>query len=287
MIQIKCNLSLDEFVAEAEPLLLKKEACNNLMLGILNHFKEVKHTAIVSEGNYGIAFSGDEAVFAFMQTPPKKWIFAAGDAVSDAVIQEVVIEMKRNRLDVPGVIGPTKEVDVFVAQWEKEQSQAAHLHMKQLIYQLDRVKSISLASGHLERATRAHESIIADWLFQFGKETVEDISAEKAMEMAASYIEVGSAYVWMDNQTPVSMVNRSRKTQNGATVNAVYTPDEYKRKGYATSAVATLSQKILDDGFGFCSLYTDMLNPTSNNIYKRIGYYEVGTSIVYTFKQGR
>src|SRR5699024_1646926 len=97
-----------------------------------------------------------------------------------------------------------------------------HLHMKQLIYQLDKVNPISMAPGRLELATHAHEAIIAEWLYQFGEETVEDITSEKAREMAASYIDAGSAYVWVDKQMPVSMVNRSRRTQNGATVNAVY-----------------------------------------------------------------
>ncbi|OZU86959.1 GNAT family N-acetyltransferase, partial [Virgibacillus indicus] len=55
----------------------------------------------------------------------------------------------------------------------------------------------------------------------------------------------------------------------------------FKKKGYATSTVAHLSQKILDEGFQFCSLYTDSTNPTSNSIYKKIGYYEAGSSIVY------
>lgn len=79
------------------------------------------------------------------------------------------------------------------------------------------------------------------------------------------------------------MVNRSRKTKNGATINAVFTLDEYKRNGYATSSVAALSTKLLVEGARFCSLYTDADYPTSNRIYKKIGYYEVGTSVVYEF----
>jgi predicted GNAT family acetyltransferase len=36
--------------------------------------------------------------------------------------------------------------------------------------------------------------------------------------------------------------------------------------------VAELSRKMLADGCGFCVLYTDLSNPTSNAIYRRIGY---------------
>lgn len=283
MIRVECNLSLEEFLADAMALLLKKEACNNLMLGILNHFEEMKHTTIVRNGNYGMVYNGDEPIYAFMQTPPKNWIFAASDDVPTIAMYSIVEEMKRKGYDVPGIIGPNKEVETFVAQWEKETNQQSELHMKQLVYQLDKVNPVPKSPGRLMKATREHASIMARWLFQFGKESVENITFDKAAEMAASFIDAGSAYVWLDNHTPVSMLNRSRKTTNGVTINAVYTPDAYKRRGYATSAVAKLSQQLLDEGFQFCSLYTDMLNPTSNNIYKRIGYYEVGTSIVYTF----
>nr|WP_246484738.1 GNAT family N-acetyltransferase [Virgibacillus salarius] len=79
------------------------------------------------------------------------------------------------------------------------------------------------------------------------------------------------------------MANKSRETKHGATINAVYTPDKYKKKGYATSVVSQLSQKLLNDGYQFCSLYTDLSNPTANNIYKKIGYYKIGSAIVYLF----
>jgi uncharacterized protein len=44
-----------------------------------------------------------------------------------------------------------------------------------------------------------------------------------------------------------------------------------------------LSRLLLARGFSFCSLYTDLSNPTSNGIYKAIGYYPVLESIVYDF----
>lgn len=283
MIRVICNLSLETFMKEAEPLLLKKETCNNLMLGILNRYVELRQSAIVSEGNYGIVYDGNEPIDAIMQTPPKNWIFADVENTPETAMHEVANQLKKDGYDVPGVIGPNKGVEAFVAHWARETSNVPKLHMKQLIYQLDDVYPAPSSSGYLEKASEQHEPLIAKWLFQFGKETVEEITREKAKEMAASFVDAGSAYVWLVDDTPVSMLNRSRETKNGATVNAVYTPDDHKRKGYATSAIAALSQLLLDEGFRFCSLYTDLLNPTSNHIYKRIGYYEVGTSIVYTF----
>jgi hypothetical protein len=55
-------------------------------------------------------------------------------------------------------------------------------------------------------------------------------------------------------------------------INAVYTPPEQRRRGHATASVAALSAKLLAAGRASCVLFTDLANPTSNAIYRRIGY---------------
>ena len=48
--------------------------------------------------------------------------------------------------------------------------------------------------------------------------------------------------------------------------------------------VAELSRNILQSGKEFCTLYTDLANPTSNSIYMKIGYKPVCDSVEYTFE---
>ena len=72
------------------------------------------------------------------------------------------------------------------------------------------------------------------------------------------------------------MALQTRPTQHGIGVGGVYTPPELRRRGYASSCVAALSQRLLDAGFEYCTLYTDLSNPTSNDIYQQIGYRPVG-----------
>jgi predicted GNAT family acetyltransferase len=42
--------------------------------------------------------------------------------------------------------------------------------------------------------------------------------------------------------------------------------------GYATAVVADLASLILSEGREFCALYADLANPTSNKIYREIGF---------------
>ena len=77
--------------------------------------------------------------------------------------------------------------------------------------------------------------------------------------------------------------SRSRPTSHGIAVSLVYTPRELRNCGYASACVAALSQQLLDAGWEFCTLYTDLANSTSNSIYQRIGYRPVCDSNEYHF----
>jgi len=39
----------------------------------------------------------------------------------------------------------------------------------------------------------------------------------------------------------------------------------------------------LDEGWQFCTLFTDLANPTSNSIYQKMGYVPVGDFNEYYF----
>jgi hypothetical protein len=66
-------------------------------------------------------------------------------------------------------------------------------------------------------------------------------------------------------------------------VNFVYTPPEFRGRGYASNLVAHLSQELLDEGRKFCFLFTDLANPVSNSIYQKIGYRPVSDSERWEF----
>lgn len=78
-------------------------------------------------------------------------------------------------------------------------------------------------------------------------------------------------YVWEDGR-PVSIAAWAGPTDHGARLALVYTPPEWRRKGYATSCVAALTRLLLQRGAEFCFLYADAAKATPNGVYRRIGY---------------
>jgi predicted GNAT family acetyltransferase len=94
--------------------------------------------------------------------------------------------------------------------------------------------------------------------------------------------------LWEHDGEPVSLAGWGGRTPNGIRVGPVYTPPELRGRGYATAVTAELSRRLLAGDLGpgnrrFCFLYTDLANPTSNSIYRRIGYRQHAESAMIRF----
>ncbi|WP_010097639.1 GNAT family N-acetyltransferase [Ornithinibacillus scapharcae] len=283
-MKVLLETSIKRYLDRVEDLLLQQEVKNNLMLGLLERGRN--NIGVFSDGaRLGIVEDNGEPIYAFMQTPPNKWIFPKVGHMDEKYIPAIVQFLYQHKYPVPGVIGPDKIASEFIRLWTERKGITAELTMKQMVYRLDKVKIIPDVSGKLIPASEEHLPIAKEWIYQFGLQANVQISKTQAASMAANYIQNQTLHLWEVDGDAVSMANNGRRTRNGATVNGVFTPDIHKRKGYATSIVAAFSQKLLDDGFQFCNLYTDVSNPISNSIYQKIGYYVVGDSVEYIFKR--
>jgi predicted GNAT family acetyltransferase len=64
-------------------------------------------------------------------------------------------------------------------------------------------------------------------------------------------------------------------------VQYVYCPPQYRRNSYAESLVRDLTRHLLDSRIR-PMLFTELRNPTSNGIYRRIGYRAIAELIRYS-----
>ncbi|MBN1161843.1 MAG: GNAT family N-acetyltransferase [Dehalococcoidales bacterium] len=171
--------------------------------------------------------------------------------------------------------------DIFAGLWcEKYDTKITHT-IGQKIHRLDKVNDVSLSPGKFRVATMADKELVEKWSHAF----YIDIGGEEMNMPEPNFmpaLEIGWIFLWEDGR-PVSMAVKTRPTGKGMTVGGVYTPPELRGRGYATSCVTEVSRNILKTGNKFCTLYTDLANPTSNSIYKKIGYKEVADSVQHTF----
>lgn len=262
--------SIQDFCNLAQDYLLQQEAEHNLLLGILHtlrknpdHYLEPPYLAIVE---------ADQRVLAVaIRTPPYKLVLSK--ALEIEALKLIAQDLQNYDQPISGVSGLVTEVTAFLQAWQVLTGQPYRRVMEMRIHQLTQVQPVAPARGHLRSATAADRPLLLDWFAAFISEIGEVVS-ETPERMVDSGLEGQSIYLWEDG-IPVSWASGSQSLPAAARIGPVYTPLEYRRKGYATACVAALSQKLLDQGCDHCFLFTDLANPTSNHIYQQIGYHPV------------
>ena len=256
------------FLERAGPMLLEREAENNLMVVIAGTLAASEEVGPVDDDVYFATAERSGVVACAIRTPPHKLLLT--DAPED-VIQPLVRAVAEIYPELPGVLASNHTSRRFAEVWAGVRGVTVRAGMRMRIYQLEQVTPPALpASGGLRTATEADLDLVVEWTRSFHHELPDMLHGE-VEEAVRERIADRATFVWEDPD-PVCMAAAAGKTPNGARVNNVYTPPHLRGRGYATACVAGLSQELLDAGATFCFLYTDLDNPTSNNIYRRIGY---------------
>ncbi|MCP3033031.1 GNAT family N-acetyltransferase [Halobacillus sp. A1] len=275
-MKIVRHYDLNKFRKLMEPLLMENEAENNLLLGLMRN-PPPSNTIMLS------IQEGTTVVYGIMRTPPHLWILPSIPHLESRHIEKLSQFFIENDIEVPGAIGEKSAVELFLRAWHGITKTNFRLHMRQGVYKLRSIKTSSSERGRLIQAKHEDTGWLVEWFQQYYKQIGETSQIEKAEETTVSLVGDEKVYFYRVDGENVSMVSRARSTPNGDTINGVFTPDNHKRKGYATEAVTLLTEKLLREGSDFCALYTDLSNETSNSIYTKIGYEKVGESLVYHF----
>lgn len=265
-----------EFREQADPLLLANEAANNLILGVTGNVIERPDSYEAFLG-WVVVDDGRPAA-ASAQTVPYNLILAVPGS------KEAVELLASEIGDIPGVVGCRPGVDDFVAA----RTEGHRLKMSQGVFQLEAVTFPGSVEGVSRPALLDEKDELADMWIAFEEEAIGYVEdAEGTRKNIRLRIETQSprhgAWVHEVGQRIVSLSGHSGPTPNGIRIGPVYTPPEHRGRGYASQLVAAQSQWLLDNGRRYCFLFTDLANPTSNSIYKRIGYRQIAEAANYEF----
>lgn len=269
------------FLQKTQVYLEQNEALNGLMLGLairLTQFRDqIKILPFMAtvEDKAGLAA-------AALMTPPHKLILYSDRDNSDEALTALAHHLQGSQWTFPAVLGLAPVAESFARIWSNLLGTTYRVGVRQRVFELQQVQHPPYPAGRLRVATTADTEIVTQWILDFHEEALEPIDWTTAHEMANGRIRQGDVYVWED-RAPVTMAAKVRPTAKGMTISLVYTPPEQRQRGYATACVAALSQLLLDEGWQFCTLFTDLSNPTSNSIYQKIGYKPVGDFNDYVF----
>lgn len=258
------------FLRVAGEFLSAHEAVRNLPLTIAGQC--VADPTRYPGPNYFAAVEGARGIEgAALMTPPYRLqtFVEPGPGVG-----LVVADVAAGRWSVPGVTGPEAAARAFAAAWCARGDVRSAARRRLRTFELTEVTPAPATPGAMRPAVAADLPIVASWYSAFEAEAhgpggaVGDIPAA---ELGARALRAGRVFVW-DDGGPAAQAAIQGTTPRGVRVGAVYTPPEKRCRGYATALVAALSRRSLDEGRTFCFLFTDLANPVSNSIYRKVGY---------------
>lgn len=262
----------DKFLS-SEPVL------HNLILSILH-----ARVAQGDPGRYWIALRGGESVGVVIQSPLE--FPATLTPMEPRAVLAVVDAIAKAGVTLPGVNGDASTAASFAGQWSERCKSAAVPFQGTRLYELLELGEVPRVAVHsqpgaLRQAGPTDRELMILWTRAFQEEIGESASdTELRVDRALA---AGQIWVWDRNGETMSMAVSRELVQNVVRLSGVYTPPEKRKLGYAEACVHALSKQLRDSGHR-CILYTDLGNPTSNSIYRRIGYRAVAEALRYRFE---
>jgi GNAT superfamily N-acetyltransferase len=295
-----------EFLAAAGPYLRRERARNTVILTVTETMR------VSSAGSDGAAAGGDPATRpllgwwsdpsgavapsgaaapsgpagdvsgAFLHTPRYPVVLTAVTPAAAAELAAVALAAR----PVPGVNAHPEAAEAFADAWRTAQGGRGlvRVHVNQRLYRLAELSWPDPApDGTARIAADSDLPLLADWFAAFAFE-VHDMAAGVDQSAAArERVSYGGVTVWQAGGEPVAIAGATRQVAGMVRIGPVYTPPEFRGRGYGSAVTAAASQRLLEAGAEDVLLYTDLANPVSNSIYQRIGYRAVEDRVVLEF----
>lgn len=269
-----------ELIALSGAYLEQRESENNLPYGLVRTLATDPHYFGPEPPLLLSALEHSEPVGVAVRTPPHRIVLSRFDTALELAMGHLACFLQTLDYRVPGVVGPEHEARCFADQWQsKSPGMTAKVSTRLRVFEARRVVDVPISPGRLRHAEPDDLPLMTQWVGDFSETAIgAESDPVKARANAEKYTAERKLYIW-DHNGPVSIARESRALENGTVISLVYTPPELRNRGYATSCVYALTKRLLSGGHSFCSLYTDLSNPTSNHIYPKVGYVPLGDSL--------
>jgi GNAT superfamily N-acetyltransferase len=214
---------------------------------------------------------------AVVQTPPFPLLLASLPAGSAASLLDLLAAAGTS----PGALNVAGQDEAsFLAAWTAAGGGSGTAQLRTRLFRLGvLVPPEPAPPGAARVAGQADRDLLIEWHLAFGRET-HGVVLEDAERSVTDRLSHHGLMLWEAGGAPVAMAGLTREVAGVVRVGAVYTPPGHRRRGYGGAVTAAVSQAARDAGAAEVVLFTDLANPTSNALYRRLGYQPVEDRVV-------
>jgi hypothetical protein len=177
--------------------------------------------------------------------------------------------------------GPEMPANQLAVYYAELTNSKPVLHSEWNVYRLDGPPNrCRPTDGSVRLANESDKEMVSVWAKMYDVERPANVNIEKFLSRK---LEDGLLYLWVDSQ-PKALLTLSGVNCSGNRISSVFTPEQFRGNGYATSLVYATSVNLLAAGKAFITLNTEIGDP-AEHIYEKLGYKTVGRRVSFVFSQ--
>lgn len=257
----------NEFLEDNRVMLESKALELNLF------WKNIKSKKTLEDGLFSAKVTHDNGCMIVIRQDPYPMVLYSQGA-QERQMADVLIAYLNKSAFPNEISGSPNTVSTFAEQSRKygmfyKQKRQLNLMM------CNRLNDIDL-SGHELKYIKDVDFDLSDYFYNFHKESDTDITKEKASKMAEYFKKSNSVLCNMVGKNVVSMALTFSPVEsaNSVSLGFVFTPKNFRNKGYSTACVKKLVSDSFDKGYDKVFLYAE--NSAAICMYEKIGFFKIG-----------
>ncbi len=270
------------FLDDYEAVLLEQESVSQLVLYSAYH---CCRNQVIDNAIFGAVLEEDNIQLLFCNVMPYNLVVYA---LKKDNLQQACIFLAdyfgENHLAMNGINARFDVCQSFMEEIKKHQNYTFVEKLGMDIMEIREVNEIKPIEGSYRIAIPNEAKLVAEWIIEFQLEAkTSEMDYEAALLKAEQLIADGKVhFLECPEHEVVTMAVAGRKLAHGIAITYVFTPEEYRGKGYAAANIYYLSKELLEEGNKFCTIFVDKKNPLSFRAYEKVGYQVVEE--IYEYK---
>ena len=277
----------EEFFKDNLDILLKEEAKNEIMIGILLEHENdcIQNWLIGRIEEEGIV----KAIFLVEDERKGLLMYSIEEHISEAVADFLVENLLSLNIDLKEVL-TSKDNSVLIGKkYAQKASKEISLMSNMYIMTFDKIDELDLLTENekIEKLEKENvdydvlkENIIEMYRDNFRGRECTEYEVQKASE---AFLRKGIYVLRNESGEIVSQAVTVRKQINCCAIGGVITLERHRGHGYAKRLVHTLSNKLLKDGYKEVVLHVYSQNEPAIAIYSKIGFRKIDETIKVKF----
>jgi GNAT superfamily N-acetyltransferase len=205
---------------------------------------------------------GEGIAGTFLHTPPYPVLLGPAPEEAGAALLGALAGRAPD-----GLNGPVALVQAVAAAYPGPVTE----RRRECLYRLGELIDPPPPPGRAVVAGAAHREQLIEWYDAFARE-IGEVGRGWA-DMVDDRLSHDGLHVWESERgEPVALAGVSRQIAGMVRIAPVYTPPEQRGRGIAAALTAAVCRFARQAGAGEILLFADLANPTSNRVYRRIGF---------------